>query len=77
MKPKGDDLMKLKAFFVILLLNICAMAQSTKPVRKMAVTFDDLPYVALGRQDLSEAQRVTRALLRGSENAEGPNHCIR
>jgi peptidoglycan/xylan/chitin deacetylase (PgdA/CDA1 family) len=55
---------KLKAFFIILLLNICAVAQSNKPVRKMAVTFDDLPYVALGRQDLSEAQRVTRALLR-------------
>lgn len=57
-------LMKLKAFFVILLLNVCAVAQANKPVRKMAVTFDDLPYVSLGTQSLSDAQRVTGGLLR-------------
>ena len=56
--------MKLKAFFVIMLLSICAVAQSNKPMRKMAVTFDDLPYVSLGTQNLSDAQRVTRELLR-------------
>jgi len=56
--------MKLKALLIILLLNICAVAQSNKPPRKMAVTFDDLPYVSLGTQNLSDAQRVTRELLR-------------
>jgi peptidoglycan/xylan/chitin deacetylase (PgdA/CDA1 family) len=64
--------MRIKAFLIILLLNICAVAQSTKPVRRMAVTFDDLPYVALGRQDLSDAQRVTRELLRILKTREVP-----
>jgi peptidoglycan/xylan/chitin deacetylase (PgdA/CDA1 family) len=64
--------MRIKAFLIILLLNICAVAQSTKPVRRIAVTFDDLPYVALGRQDLSDAQRVTRELLRILKTREVP-----
>jgi peptidoglycan/xylan/chitin deacetylase (PgdA/CDA1 family) len=35
------------------------------PARKMAVTFDDLPYVAVGQPDgLSHAQRATNKLLR-------------
>ncbi|HMG33862.1 MAG TPA: polysaccharide deacetylase family protein [Blastocatellia bacterium] len=38
--------------------------QDKTPLRKMAVTFDDLPYVGLERRDLQSAQRATRELLR-------------
>lgn len=54
-----------KSLIVILLLCLGAAAQSIKPSRKMAVTFDDLPYVAVGQpRGLLHAQRATNKLLR-------------
>src|SRR5258708_36485243 len=54
-----------KSLIVILLLCLDAAAQSSVPSRKMAVTFDDLPYVAVGQPDgLSHARRATNNLLR-------------
>jgi peptidoglycan-N-acetylglucosamine deacetylase len=54
-----------KSLIVILLLCLGAAAQSSKPSRKMAVTFDDLPYAAAGQSHgLSHAQRATNKLLR-------------
>jgi peptidoglycan/xylan/chitin deacetylase (PgdA/CDA1 family) len=56
--------MKLKSLIVILLVSVTAAAQH-KPARKMAVTFDDLPYVSAGQPyELAKAQRVTKELLR-------------
>jgi peptidoglycan-N-acetylglucosamine deacetylase len=49
----------------VLLSVISVTAQTDKPSRKMAVTFDDLPYVAAGQpQYLPNAQRVTKEILR-------------
>jgi peptidoglycan/xylan/chitin deacetylase (PgdA/CDA1 family) len=53
-----------KSLIVILLLGLGAAAQSSIPSRKMAVTFDDLPFVEVGQADgLSHAQRATNKLL--------------
>ena len=53
-----------KSLIVILLLCLGAAAQSNLPSRKMAVTFDDLPYAAVGQpHGLSHAQRATKKLL--------------
>ena len=52
-----------KSLIVILLLGLGAAAQSSLPSRKMAVTFDDLPFVEVGQADgLSHAQRETNKL---------------
>ena len=57
--------MKLKSLIAILLVSLSVAAQSNKPARKMAVTFDDLPYVSGGQpHDLAKAQHVTTELLR-------------
>ena len=57
--------MKLKSLIAILLVSLSVAAQSNKPARKMAVTFDDLPYVSAGQPyELAKAQRVTKELLR-------------
>lgn len=57
--------MFLKILIAILSLNLSIVAQSDPPARKMAVTFDDLPYVGLGQpQYLANAQRVTKEILR-------------
>ena len=57
--------MNFKMLIVILLLSLSATAQTNKPSRKMAVTFDDLPYVAAGQSpDLPNAQRATKEILR-------------
>ncbi len=56
---------KFKSLLIMLLLSVTAPAQTNKPSRKMAVTFDDLPYASAGQpHDLSKAQRVTKELLR-------------
>ncbi len=56
---------KFKSLLIMLLLSVTAAAQTNKPSRKMAVTFDDLPYASAGQpHDLSKAQRVTKELLR-------------
>ncbi|MEK6334297.1 MAG: polysaccharide deacetylase family protein [Acidobacteriota bacterium] len=56
--------MQFKSIILVLFLSVSAAAQPGKPVRKMAVTFDDLPYVELGQRNLPAAQRVTRELAR-------------
>lgn len=64
--------MKLKLFIAAVLLSLLAAqpllteaTQSTKPQRKMALTFDDLPYVNLGRPNyLPNARRITTEILR-------------
>ena len=49
---------------MVLLLSLSVAGQADRPARKMAVTFDDLPYVAIGQQDFASAQRATREILR-------------
>jgi len=57
--------MNFKLLIAVLLVSLGVMAQTDKPSRKMAVTFDDLPYAAVGpSQDLSNAQRATKEILR-------------
>lgn len=57
--------MNLKAFAVVLLLSLSIAAQTNNSSRKMAVTFDDLPYIAAGQPpNLRNAQRATREILR-------------
>jgi peptidoglycan/xylan/chitin deacetylase (PgdA/CDA1 family) len=51
------------ALTILLVLSIAA--QTNKSPRKMAVTFDDLPYVAAGRQpSLPNARRATNEIIR-------------
>lgn len=57
--------MNLKAFVFILFLSFSTAAQTTQPARKMAVTIDDLPYIAAGQPpNLRNAQRATKEILR-------------
>jgi peptidoglycan/xylan/chitin deacetylase (PgdA/CDA1 family) len=57
--------MKVKLVFIILLLCPNARAQTAEPSRKMAVTFDDLPYAATGEAPyLPNAQHATTEILR-------------
>jgi peptidoglycan/xylan/chitin deacetylase (PgdA/CDA1 family) len=54
-----------KLLIAIFLLSLSARAQTNQPSRKIAVTFDDLPYVVAGQpQDLRKAQRATKEILR-------------
>ena len=56
--------MNLKLLILILLMSLSVSAQTNKPSRRMAVTFDDLPYVDVGRLGLPGAQRATKNILR-------------
>ncbi len=56
--------MNLKLLITILLMSVSVSAQTNNPSRRMAVTFDDLPYVAVEQQDLPSAQRATKEILR-------------
>ena len=57
--------MNLKLLVTTLLLSLSVTAQTNKPSRNIAVTFDDLPYVAAGQpQYLPSAQRATKEILR-------------
>lgn len=55
--------MNLKLLIIILLISLSVSAQTNKPSRRMAVTFDDLPYVAIEQQGLPSAQRATKEIL--------------
>jgi peptidoglycan/xylan/chitin deacetylase (PgdA/CDA1 family) len=48
----------------VLLFSLSVAGQTDRPARKMAVTFDDLPYVAIEQQGLPSAQRATKEILR-------------
>jgi peptidoglycan-N-acetylglucosamine deacetylase len=56
--------MNLKLLITILLMSVSVSAQTNNSSRRMAVTFDDLPYVVVGQQDLPSAQRATKEILR-------------
>ncbi len=56
--------MNLKLLITILLMSVSVSAQTNNPSRRMAVTFDDLPYVAVDQNDLPNAQRATKEILR-------------
>ena len=57
--------MSLKLIITILIFSLSATAQTTGPVRTMAITIDDLPYVSGGlSNELVKAQRATTEILR-------------
>lgn len=56
--------MNLKLLILFLLMSLSVSAQTNKPSRLMAVTFDDLPYVDIGQRGLPGAQRATKKILR-------------
>jgi peptidoglycan/xylan/chitin deacetylase (PgdA/CDA1 family) len=56
--------MNLKLLIIILLMSLSVSAQTNKPSRRMTVTFDDLPYVAIDQQGLPRARRATKEILR-------------
>jgi peptidoglycan/xylan/chitin deacetylase (PgdA/CDA1 family) len=56
--------MNLKLLIILLLMSLSVSAQTNQPSRRMAVTFDDLPYVAIEQQGLPSAQRATNKILR-------------
>jgi peptidoglycan/xylan/chitin deacetylase (PgdA/CDA1 family) len=55
--------MNLRAAFAILLFSLTVAGQAKPPERKMALTFDDLPYIGVGQSELGDARRVTAATL--------------
>ena len=55
--------MNLKLLIIFLLMSVSVSAQTNKPLRRMAVTFDDLPYVDNGQRGLPGAQRATKKIL--------------
>jgi peptidoglycan-N-acetylglucosamine deacetylase len=56
--------MNLKLLITILLMGVSVSAQPGNPSRRVAVTFDDLPYVDAGQQGLPSARRATKEILR-------------
>src|SRR5450759_4750426 len=56
--------MNLRVAIAILLFSLSVVGQTDRPARKMAITFDDLPYVVVGQQGLASAQRATKEILR-------------
>ncbi len=56
--------MNLRVAIAILLFSLSVAGQTDRPARKMAITFDDLPYVVVGQQGLASAQRATKEILR-------------
>ena len=55
---------RLAVAVLLLSLSLSATAQTSGPSRSMAVTFDDLPYAAVERNDLPSARRATNKILR-------------
>ena len=55
--------MNLRVVLAVILFSAGAITQAQTPPRKIAVTFDDLPYAGVGRQDLLDARRVTKEIL--------------
>lgn len=64
--------MNLKLLITILLMCLSVTAQTNKSSRSMAVTIDDLPYVAIEQQDLPNAQRATKNILRALQKHRVP-----
>jgi peptidoglycan/xylan/chitin deacetylase (PgdA/CDA1 family) len=64
--------MNLKLLSTVLLMAVSVSAQTDNPSRRMAVTFDDLPYVAIDHDDLSSARRATKEILRALQSHHVP-----
>jgi peptidoglycan/xylan/chitin deacetylase (PgdA/CDA1 family) len=64
--------MNLKLLVAILFMSVSVSAQADKPARRVAVTFDDLPYVAVAQNDLPSAQRATKGILRALQTHRVP-----
>jgi peptidoglycan-N-acetylglucosamine deacetylase len=65
--------MKIKLLAIILLFGFQAHAQTREPVRKMAVTIDDLPYIVIDNPAyLATAQRGTKDILRALRKYHAP-----
>src|SRR5688572_9900397 len=64
--------MNLKILLFILLTSLSVSAQTNKASRRMAVTFDDLPYVDNGQRGLPGAQRATKQILRALQKHRAP-----
>lgn len=62
----------MKTFILTLLLCVSTAAQTAQPVRRVAVTIDDLPYIAPGQSSLRGAQRVTKEILRVLRSHQAP-----
>lgn len=56
--------MNLKLLLTILLMSLSVSAQTNKSSRRMAVTFDDLPYVGVEQSGLPHARRATKQIIR-------------
>lgn len=62
-----------KLLLLIVLLSVPGFAQTRTPVRRMAVTIDDLPYVRIGDVSyLPNAQRATTNILRALKKHKVP-----
>lgn len=59
-----DYLMSLKLLIITLLVSLSVSAQTNKSSRRMTVTFDDLPFVAIEQRGLPNTQRATKEILR-------------
>ncbi len=65
--------MNMKILLVSFISGMILFDQSGKPARKMAITFDDLPYVSAGRPVyLPNAQRATKAILQALRTHGAP-----
>jgi peptidoglycan/xylan/chitin deacetylase (PgdA/CDA1 family) len=64
--------MNLKLLLTILLMSLSVSAQTNQPSRRMAVTFDDLPFVDVAQLGLPRAQRATRKILRALQTHHAP-----
>lgn len=63
------------AWAVLVVAHAAAFPPASQPgpaTRRMALTFDDLPYVAVGNDDLGKARRTTMALLRALKSRRAP-----
>src|SRR5256884_7199529 len=76
-ESRRNSNMNFKMLIVILLLSLSATAQTNKPSRKMAVTFDDLPYVAARQSPhLPKPPRATKENLRLLHTHHIPAHAF-
>jgi len=64
--------MNLKILIIILLISPSVLAQTNEASRRIAVTFDDLPYVAVEQDSLPNAQRATKEILRALQRHRAP-----
>jgi peptidoglycan/xylan/chitin deacetylase (PgdA/CDA1 family) len=64
--------MNFKLLIALVLLSLSVTAQTNMPSRTIAVTFDDLPYIALERRDLKLIQGDIDSILRALKTHRVP-----